>query len=194
MAKVSWADRIPGVLAELHESDLPTISRAHVQRLLGLRPRRAQLVLQQAGGTCGEKGKSLIIPTRDFVLFLECIAPQAAAQEQWRRQRLAQKLSEARQQWIDRGGPPRIVRVETWKVDHVRKGGVAALPPGVTVRRPIDTEKGRIEIEFSDPREALEKLALLSTALDKDLEWFWPSSQPFGEPHAGKQTESQSSL
>jgi hypothetical protein len=157
--KPSWCGQLQEVLAELRALPYPWVDRPTLERLLRVRRRRAQQILQpcvhQRVGTNG------VADREELITHLQRLASgESIYYERRRRERFAQALTDLNQAWTERvkalvEAPVEIVNQE-----------LADLPAGVRLR------SGEITIQFSTTVEALEKLLAIAMAAGNDLDGF----------------------
>jgi hypothetical protein len=157
--KPNWCGRLDEIIGELRSLPYPWVDRSTLERLLRVRRRRAQQILQpcvrQQVGTNGVADRD------DLIAHLRRLASgEAVYYERRRRKQLALTLTGLHKAWTQQTrtlveAPAAIVNQE-----------LANLPPGVTLR------PGEITVRFSTPVEALEKLLAVAMAAGNDLEGF----------------------
>jgi hypothetical protein len=153
-AQPQWICRIPEILGELSLLDVPVVDRGVIERLFGLRRRRAISLLHALGGF--QSGRHFLAETGVVVRKLEAI--QGGEQfhyEKRRRRRLAEALAEARRRQAG--------REVVLPAPGVSGGSV---PPGVRLG------KGRLEVEFETPEELLGRLFEVARLASEDFETF----------------------
>lgn len=154
-AKPSWFHRLPGILETLRATEnLPYLEREAIERLFGVRRRRAHQLMAAFGGV--QVGKTYLVDRRQLIQGLERIAAgDPFVWESRRKAKLAKVLEEAHQQVEGR---------------RVRIAMAAApsgqWPPGVTLHA------GELRIEFDSTAQLLERLFALSQAILRNYEEF----------------------
>jgi hypothetical protein len=151
--KPVWCGRLDEVIGELRALPYPWVDRATLERVLGVRRRRAQQILrpcvhQQAGSNGVAEREELISHLRRLA------SGEAIHYERRRRQKLAERLEELdqeRRKALLVAAPASIVNQE-----------FANLPEGVLVA------PGQISIRFETTTEALQKLLALAMAMRND--------------------------
>lgn len=157
--KPTWCGHLAQVIAELRSLPYPWVDRPTLERVLRVRRRRAQQILQpcvrQQVGTNG------VADREELIQHLARLASgESVYYEQRRRDRLAQTLTKLDKAWSEQ--TQTFVEAPTMIVNQE----LADLPPGVKLRR------GQITVEFSTAVEALEKLLALAMAAGNDLDRF----------------------
>ena len=157
--KPTWCGNLEKIVTELRALPYPWVDRATVERLLRVRRRRAQQILQpcvrQQVGTNG------VADREELIAHLQRLASQEAVYYERRRQeRFAHVIRGLQKAWTEQTkvlveAPAEIVNQE-----------IAELPAGVTLR------PGEITVRFSTAVEALEKLLAIAMAAGNDLDGF----------------------
>jgi hypothetical protein len=157
-AKPRWLLRIPEIVDSLMALDSPVVDRCILEKLFGLRERRARELMHRFAGY--ECGNTVIIDRLALIDALQRIAqsPDATA-ERARRERLSAELDKMRSYRA-------AARVQIPVAADVNDRTVADLPAGVKL------ETGRLTIEFDSPLQLLSKLYELSQAAANDLDGF----------------------
>jgi hypothetical protein len=154
-----WISRINEITRSLRELPHPFVDRATVEKLLGIGRRRAQQILAPCvSHRVGANG----LADRDALLqHLQTLAAgDAGDHERDRRRRVAGVLEELRRERV--AAPQVLVEAPL----RVLTQQLINLPAGVALA------PGRITVEFSRPREALEKLLALAMAIGNDFPGF----------------------
>jgi hypothetical protein len=157
--KPTWCGNLHEAIIELQALPYPWVDRTVIERVLGVRRRRAQQILQP----CVQQpvGASGIAHRDEVIAHLRRLAVgEVASYERRRRQRLAETLQDLHRAWTQE--PKAIVEAPTAIVNQ----DLADLPPGVTL------ERGKITVEFTTAVEALEKLLAIAMAAGNDLDRF----------------------
>lgn len=157
-AKPEWLLRLPEIRAALDHVEVPVVDRAGIERIFGLRRRRAIELMHQFGGY--QAGRTFLL---DRVRLLETLQSLESnddySAEKRRRERLRDVVDASREHLISTR-----VRIP------VRAAGARAsldrLAPGVLL------VPGVLSIEFRHPIELLEKLYGLAQAIAHDYEKF----------------------
>lgn len=154
-AKPSWFSRLPGILETLRATeDLPYLEREAIERLFGVRRRRAHQLMAAFGGV--QVGKTYLVDRRQLLMGLERIAAgDPFLWESRRKAKLAKVLEEAHQQ------------VEGRKVRIPAAPAPASRwPAGVTLHQ------GELRVEFASAGQLIERLFALSQAILANYEEF----------------------
>lgn len=155
-AKPAWYAKIEEVIQKLETLPRPFVDRPTLEFLLGVGRRRAQQIMspcvtERVGANCLADRTVLISHLRRLA------RTEDAYYEQRRRQRFAEALARLRQERIDH--PPLLVEAPA----EVQAQEFENLPEGVKL------ERGRITVDFEEPRQALEKLLALAMAISNDF-------------------------
>ena len=157
-AKPEWLLRLPEIRAELEHLDMPIVDRAGVERLFGLRRRRAIELMHEFGGY--QTGRTFLL---DRVRLLEALqsleSREDYAAEKRRRERLRDVVEASREHLI-------LTRVRIPVHAAAMRPSLDRLAPGVILL------PGMLSIEFRHPIELLEKLYGLAQAISHDFERF----------------------
>lgn len=164
-AKPVWYSRINEIVTELRSVPRPFVDRATVEFLLGIGRRRAQQILAPCiSDRVGANG----LADREVVIdHLRRLAESDDGfYERQRRRKVAGILDQLR---ADRRQRPQLlveapVQVINQQLDD--------LPSGVAI------EAGRITIDFTEPRQALEKLLALAMAIANNYSLFEHRASP----------------
>jgi len=154
-ATKSWLLRIPEIRKNVSQLTVPVIDRAMLERIFGVRKRRAVQLMNAFGAM--EAGQTMVIGVADLDRHLAAV--QAGAEyecEARRRKRLADALEGLR-----RNAEARRVRLPASA--PVPAGG---MPEGITLL------PGRLLVSFRDPADLLGKLYGLAQAAAADFEAF----------------------
>lgn len=159
-----WLTQLPQILEAIE--DYPEIlDRSQVEKLLDVKGRTAQDLINTAGGSL--EGNRFVIPRDEFARFLRIKGgPKLDAEEASRRRKFAGQFVKMEKEFIEQ--PPMLVnteRISKAELKRARKG-LEGLPAGVTL------SSGRIVIEFKDAIEACHKLMLLSMVMGSDFTAF----------------------
>jgi hypothetical protein len=163
-AKALWLLQIPEILALLETFDVPVVDRAIIERLFGLRRRRAIELLHRFGGF--QTGRTFLIDRRLLIEHLRRLADGEELQrESRRRERLGHTVDQCRRLQTAVG-----VKIPVRPDVFSRK--LADLPPGVAL------EAGHLHIAFSGTEDLLGKLFELSQAASNDFDRFRSAAEP----------------
>jgi hypothetical protein len=163
-AKPVWYSNLNAVLDELRRLPRSFVDRATVEFLLGVGRRRAQQIMAPCiTDRVGSNGLA------DRLRLIEHLQRLAQGEERYyevrRRHKVAAVLEQLRQERIAR--PQLLVEAPAAVVAQEFEN----LPAGVRL------EPGRITVEFTEPREALEKLLALAMAVSNDFDRFERSTR-----------------
>jgi hypothetical protein len=154
----AWYSRVNEIATELAASPQPYVDRATVERLLRVGPRRAQQILA-ALPSATTMGSSTVVGRNELLAHLQRLANGDDIDlERRRRQKLAAAL-------LDPGRATSPVILEQ-----------APEPQPLGELEGVHLEPGRLTVEFSSPKQALERLFALATAIQGDFEGFMASS------------------
>ena len=148
-AKPAWYGRLDSIIEELRP--LPFVSRATVERLLGVGRRRAQQILLPCLPL--RVGSSNLADRDVLIERLKCISVADGDFEKHRRERVSAIVEKERAR-------PRLLVESPVSVMNTR---IENLPEGVTL------EPGRIVVTFDTSEQALQKLLALAMAAGNDL-------------------------
>lgn len=157
--KPTWCGHLEEAIAELRALPYPWVDRRTVERVLRVRRRRAQQILepcvrQQAGSNSVAEREELITHLRRLA------AGETIEYERRRRQRFAETIRDLNRTWTQQ--TKMLVEAPTAIVNQE----LADLPSGVKL------EPGRLTVEFTTAVEALEKLLALAMAAGNDMDGF----------------------
>jgi hypothetical protein len=154
-AKPIWSERRAEIISALRALPPGPVTRAAVEEIFRVGPRRAQQILQPCLSTF--IGTSGAAERETLIAHLErLVSGEDVHYEHQRRRRVAQQLARWQSQ-------PRLL-VERPVASPPPQ--LAALPEGV------ELEPGSILVRFSTAQEALEKLLALAMAIGQDLDAF----------------------
>jgi len=169
-AKPVWYSRINNIIRELESLPRPFVDRVTVEFLLGVGRRRAQQIM--APSITDRVGTSGLA---DRALLIERLRRLAQGDDGYyeveRRRKVARALERLRQERIEK--PQLLVEAPLTVVNQA----LDYLPPGVRL------EPGRVTVEFTEPREALEKFLALAMAISNDFERFERSTRSMPAAH-----------
>lgn len=153
----TWFARIPALLETLQtETAPPEFKREHIERLFGVRRRRAIGLLHRFGAL--RRGSELVAPRESVTAFLEQrwsyeAAAHAAAQER----QVAEALTEARRALT----LPRIPLPSPAQLSAITLAGLPAC---------IHLTRTELSVTFSSAQDLVAKLFALAQALANDYE------------------------
>jgi len=157
--KPTWCGHLEEAIVELQALPYPWVDRMTIERVLGVRRRRAQQLLQPC--VQQQVGASGIAHRDEVIAHLRRLAAgEVTSYERRRRQRLAETLQNLHRSWTQ--VTKAIVEAPTAVVNQ----DLANLPSGVTL------EQGRLTVQFATAVEALEKLLAIAMAAGNDLDRF----------------------
>ena len=154
-ARPKWLMKIPDAIRQLKEFDRDIITRGDVQRLFGVSKSMANTLMLRDFGA--ERTSHLLTVPRTKVLgaLKKRTRGREFQREETRQEKLYTELQEAR---------IASVRVKLPRESLSRK--LQNLPDGVTVGA------SRITVDYTAPREAIQRLVGLAHALGNDYERF----------------------
>jgi hypothetical protein len=157
-AKPEWLLRLPDIRAELEHLDVPVVDRAGIERIFGLKRRRAIELLHQFGGY--QAGRTFLLDRARLLEALKSLESRVDyTAEKRRRERLRDVVEASREHLI-------LTRVQIPVRAAAVRPSLDRLAPGVLLL------PGILSIEFRHPIELLEKLYGLAQALTHDFEKF----------------------
>jgi hypothetical protein len=157
-AKPEWLLRLPDIRGELEHLDVPVVDRAGIERIFGLRRRRAIELMHQFGGY--QAGRTFLLDRARLLEALQSLESQEGyTAEKRRRERLRDVVEASREHLIS-------TRVRIPVHAAAARASLDRLAPGVLLM------PGMLSIEFRHPIELLEKLYWLAQAISHDFEKF----------------------
>ena len=163
-AKAPWLLLIPAIIEQLEAFEVPVVDRAVIERVFGLRRRRAIELLHRFGGY--QAGRTFLIDRRALI---ECLRRLAEGEEfrveQQRKERLGQAVDRLRR---DQAAAAVKIPVRP----EVRGRKLAELSTGVAL------EPGHLHIEFAGAEDLLSRLYELSQAASNDFDRFRAAAEP----------------
>jgi hypothetical protein len=157
-AKAQWFLQIPEILSLLEAFEVPVVDRAVIERLFGLRRRRAIELLHRFGGY--QAGRTFLVDRRRLIDHLRRLADGEEFQRESRRkERLDHTADQLRRHQI-------AARVKISVQPDVFRRKLADLLPGVAL------EAGHLHIAFSGTEDLLSKLFAFSQAASNDFDRF----------------------
>jgi hypothetical protein len=157
-AKPEWLLRLPDIRAELEHLDVPVVDRSGIERIFGLKRRRAIVLMHEFGGY--QAGRTFLL---DRARLLEAVQSLESGEdytaEKRRRERLGDVVEASREHLIS-------ARVRIPVHTAAMRLSLDRLAPGVILL------PGMLSIEFRRPIELLEKLYGLAQAISHDFERF----------------------
>jgi hypothetical protein len=171
-AKALWLLHIPDIIAMLESFDVPVVDRAVIERLFGLRRRRAIELLHCFGGY--QAGRTFLVDRRVLIEHLRRLAGGEEFQlERRRKERLDQAVDQLRRQRV--AGSVRIP-----VPSDVLSQKIA------TLSEEIGLQPGHLHIEFSGTEDLLAKLYQLSQAASNDFNLFRAATESVEQRSAYK--------
>lgn len=157
--KPTWCGHLEEAIAELRALPYPWVDRLALERVLRVRRRRAQQILEpcvrQQVGTNGVADREELITH-----LRQLAAGETIHYERRRRERFAETMRKLNRAWTEQ--TKTLVEAPTAIVNQELEN----LPSGVKL------ERGRLTVEFSTAVEALEKLLAVAMAVGNDMDRF----------------------
>ena len=152
-AKPRWWSQIPEVLQRMESLETSWLDRDSIERVFGVRRRRAIELLNAFGGF--QTGRTFLIEREALIRSLRAISERPDFHwERRRRCRLSEALTEARQH-------SQALRIS-----------ISPLPPSPTLPEGVRVAPGSMLIEFRGIEDLLAKLYAVSQAAARDFEAF----------------------
>ena len=156
-AKPEWLLRLPEIRAELEHLEVSVVDRAMIERIFGLKRRRAIELLHQFGGY--QAGRTFLVERRGLLQALEALESEDGYVERRRRERLRDVVEAFREHLL-----ATQVRIPVRPAKS--RPSLDRLVPGVHLA------PGMLPIEFLQPIDLLEKLYGLAQAITHDFDKF----------------------
>jgi len=157
-AKPEWLLRLPEIRAELEHLEVPVVDRSGVERIFGLKRRRAIELMHEFGGY--QTGRTFLLDRARLLEALQSLeSREDYTAEKRRRERLRDVVEASREHLI-------LTRVRIPVRAAAARPSLDRLAPGVLLL------PGVLTIEFQHPVELLEKLFGLGQAISHDFERF----------------------
>ena len=157
-ANPEWLLKVTDIQAQLDALDTPVVDRGMIERIFGVRRRRAIQLMHAFGGY--QSGKTFLIERRELIEKLDELAQAPEfLYENRRRQKLTATLDEG---WKMRAA--HAIRIPVAADSCYRS--MADLPAGVCLA------DGRLIVEFAGVEDLLSKLYELAQAAANDFERF----------------------
>lgn len=157
-AKPVWLLQLPRIREQVEALRMPVLDRACVERLFGVRRRRAIELMHVWGGY--QAGRTFLIDRHSLLRTLEQLEAGGAYEwERVRRERLDGEIER-----LHKALPGRQVRINV--SSEARDRVVADLPAGIQLRA------GELRIAFRDAGELLRLLVELGQAMTNDYRRF----------------------
>src|ERR1035437_2605357 len=150
-AKAEWLLRLPEMRAELEHLDVPIVDRAGIERLFGLKRRRAIELMHEFGGY--QTGRTFLLDRARLLEALQSLeSGEDYTAERRRRERLGDVVEGSREHMI-------LTQVRIPMRAAAVRPSLDRLAPGVLLL------PGILTIEFQRPIELLERLYWLAQAI-----------------------------
>src|ERR1035438_1644690 len=157
-AKPEWLLRLPVIRAELEHLNVPVVDRSGIERIFGLKRRRAIELMHEFGGY--QAGRTFFMDRARLLEALQSLeSGEDYTAEKRRWERLGDVVEASREHLI-------LTRVEIPVHATAMRPSLDRLAPGVLLL------PGMLSIEFRHPVELLEKLYVLAHAISHDFEKF----------------------
>jgi hypothetical protein len=157
-AKPEWLLRLPEIREELEHLAVPIVDRAGIERIFGVKRRRAIELMHQFGGY--QTGRTFLLDRVRLLGALQSLeSKEDYSAEKGRRERLGDVVEASREHLIS-------MRVRIPVRAAAARPSLDRLAPGVILL------PGVLSIEFRHPVELLEKLYGLAQAITHDFEKF----------------------
>jgi hypothetical protein len=157
-AEPQWLLRIPEIIDELSALPAPVIDRSVIERVFGVKRRRAIHLLGSFGGY--QVGRTFLVEREALLRQLrEIAAGERFRYEKRRHEKLAEGLERVRKH-------REAARVRFPAPAPPGPAMPAGLPPGVSL------ERGRLTIEFGSVQELLGKLYGIAQSAAEDFSGF----------------------
>jgi hypothetical protein len=157
-AKPEWLLRLPEIRAELEHIAVPIVDRAGIERIFGLKRRRAIELMHEFGGY--QTGRTFLLDRARLLEVLQSLElREDYSVEKRRRERLGDVVEASREHLMS-------MRVRIPVRAAAARPSLDRLAPGVLLL------PGVLTIEFQHPVELLEKLFGLAQAISHDFERF----------------------
>jgi hypothetical protein len=161
-AQPAWFHRLNSILAELQALGTDYLDRQAVERLFGVRERRARQLM--AGLPCLQIGNAVAVSRAAVIERLENIS--ASERFQWERARRARIVESL--ETVRKHAAARRVQIHA----DARKPVLQSLSPAINVR------PGELQIHFTGAEDLAAKLFELSQAMADDWEAFVRAVEP----------------
>src|SRR5450756_865728 len=150
-AKPEWLLRLPEIHTELEHLEVPVVDRSGIERIFGLRRRRAIELMHEFGGY--QTGRTFLLDRARLLEALQSLeSGEDYSVEKRRRERLRDVVEASREHLI-------LTRVQIPVHAAAVRPSLDRLAPGVLLM------PGMLSIEFRHPIELLEKLYSLAQAI-----------------------------
>jgi hypothetical protein len=157
--KPTWCGHLEEIARELRALPYPWVDRSTVERVLGVRRRRAQQILQPC--VRQQVGTNSVADREELIAHLTRLASgESVYYERRRRRQLANVLTNLDRAWREQ--PRTLIEAPLAIVNQE----LTELPAGVMLR------PGEITVRFSTAVEALQKLLAIAMAAGNDIDGF----------------------
>ena len=164
-ANPAWLLKIPEIIIMLESFEVPVVDRAVIERLFGLRRRRAIELMHHLGGYQAG-GRTFLVDRQVLIEHLRRLAAgEEFDRESRRRERLDHAVDEIRRYQA-------AARVKLPVPADVQNRKLADLSAGVALG------PGHLHVEFSGAEELLGKLYELAQAASNDYDRFCATVDP----------------
>ncbi len=153
-----WLLRLPIIRAELEALEAPVVDRSTIERIFGLRRRRAIQLMHRFGGY--QAGRTFLLDRHELLCKLDQLIDSPDFRQEHRKKRQISGLLD---------DAPRCRAAHEIKIpvaDGAYDRMVSDLPAGITLRA------GRLSIEFAGVEDLLSKLYALARAAANDFDQF----------------------
>jgi hypothetical protein len=157
-AKPAWLLRVPEIIGEVRCLQAPIVDRAMLERMFGVRRRRAIDLMQSVGGY--QCGRTYLVNREDLLGWLEKVQAEPRFQsEQTRKQKLTGQLNELHQHRA-------AARVRIPVLPDAGRMRLPSMPPGITIT------PGKLSVLFTTTEELLARLYAFSQLVSDDFDAF----------------------
>ncbi len=156
--KPEWLLRLPEIRAALEHLDVPVVDRSGIERIFGLRRRRAIELMHLFGGY--QSGRTFLLDRARLLEALQTVESREDYGAEKRRRERLRDVVEASREHLN------FMRVQIPVSAATARASLDRLAPGVLLL------PGLLSIEFRQPVELLEKLYGLAQAIGHDFEKF----------------------
>jgi hypothetical protein len=153
----SWIHQLPEIRRRLADLETPVVDRASIEKLFGVRRRRAIQLMHRFGGF--QAGRTFLIDRNELIDALGRFDPADADREVSRRKKVVAEVERSKALF-----PARKVRISVPL--RVLDNRMVDLPPTVQL------QPGELRIEFHGTEDLLRQLFELSQSIVNDLERF----------------------
>jgi hypothetical protein len=165
-AQPQWLLHLPRILTELAALQSPVVDRAAIERLFGVRRRRAIGLMSRFGGY--QVGRTFVVERQQLIAALE--AMRAGDRFEYERRRKTRVIADLEQARRHSAAVQVVIPLEP----HDREMTPDQLPPDVRL------EAGRLTVCFAGTEDLLRKLYGLAQAAANDFEAFQSAAEARG--------------